>query len=190
MSGVDRRIDRPSRVDRTGFLALVAAVGATGAMVGMQVLNERLKGASAPHGIVSFQLAGSQESAAAILGQWHASDVIDAAKTMMLLDLGYPIVYAAALALGVRWAALRVGRPRWVRRGLIVAVSAAVADYIENAGQIWQLWTDTASAPAAGLALVAAIVKFALLVLDVLAIVVLVARPGHSARVGTQEARG
>ncbi len=189
MSGVDRQTNRPPRVDRTGFLALVATVVAVGAMVGMQVLNERLKGANAPHGIVSFQLAGSQESAAAILGQWHATDAIDAAKTMMLADLGYPIVYAAALALGARWAALRARRPRWVRRGLIVAVSVAVVDYIENAGQIWQLWTDTASAPAAGLALAAAIVKFALLALGVLTIVMLVARPDHSARVGNRKGR-
>lgn len=143
-----------------GALALVV-------LVAQQPWNERLTGSAAPHGIVSFEVAGTAERAAAMLEQWAAAGETSTAWWLMAIDLGYPILYAVALLAGLAWA-LR-GRPsRW----RIAPVAAAVLDYVENAGLIAQLAQDHGSGGLAAVAAVAAYGKFALIIASLVMIVI------------------
>ncbi|PID53892.1 MAG: hypothetical protein CSB46_05530 [Micrococcales bacterium] len=95
---------------------------------------------------------------------------------MMLIDLVYPVVYAAALVLALRWAVARAGYPRWLRGATLVPAAAAVLDYVENIGLIRQLWGRQAGEGWAAVAFVAAAGKFALIgvaIAGVLALAVL-----------------
>ncbi len=66
-----------------GALALVV-------LVAQQPWNERLTGSAAPHGIVSFEVAGTAERAGAMLEQWAAAGETSTAWWLMAIDLGYP----------------------------------------------------------------------------------------------------
>jgi hypothetical protein len=116
--------------------------------------------------IIDFELAGSVERTEEILATWRAEGVLDEAKAIQVLDLFYPLVYAAALAGGCIAASgawQRAGRPRLAAAGIVmawVAFAAAGFDYVENLGLGISLWGDPAS-PWPQVALVAALLKFA-----------------------------
>jgi hypothetical protein len=116
--------------------------------------------------IFDFELAGSVERAGEILATWEAEGVVDDAKAIQLVDIVYPLVYAAALAgacvaaAGARGGA---GRPRLARLGIgaaWIAFAAACFDYLENVGLAFSLWGEPA-APWPQLAYGAAMLKFA-----------------------------
>jgi sugar phosphate isomerase/epimerase len=98
------------------------------------------------HGIVSFEFAGSVRRANEILTTWRAAGVEQMAKYVQLLDVVYPVVYAAALAgcaIAAGHALRRAGADRiagvaptiaWV------AFAAAAFDYVENIGLDIALW--------------------------------------------------
>lgn len=124
-------------------------------------------------GIIAFELAGSVDNAEEILARWRAEDVIGMAKTIQLVDLVYPFVYAFALAGGCLAAGRaweRAGRPSPARLGIPLAAAALAAvafDLVENLGIAVSLWGDPAS-PWPQLTLVAALVKFTLIAVTLL----------------------
>jgi len=117
---------------------------------------------AAPLGIVSFQLAGSGNTAHTILDSWQDTGR-NAALINLAVDYPYLVIYAALLSLLCRRAAASLARyaavGRTCARGAWVA---AGCDAIENLALLAQLL----NAPGDGAALVAlafASVKFALL---------------------------
>ncbi|HYI37000.1 MAG TPA: hypothetical protein VEX39_10365 [Thermoleophilaceae bacterium] len=116
--------------------------------------------------IVDFELAGSVGEAKEILAGWRAEGVIGEAKAIQLFDLVFPLIYASALAgccLAAAGVWRRRGRPRAAALGVAMAwlaLAAAGFDYVENVGLAVSLWHEPVS-PWPGLALVAAVLKFA-----------------------------
>lgn len=166
----------------SGRVALAWGVAGVAGLLAVAPLDQHLRGTAAPSGIVSYELAGTAARARAILDQWSAGSVVDTAKTMMLIDLAYPLIYGYALFIALRWAAARAGRPGQGRGLGWLAIGAAAADYVENAALIWQLWADRATSLSAGLAAGAAWVKFALIVASLVAVAALVIRRIRSRR--------
>ncbi|KMQ73398.1 hypothetical protein [Marinobacter subterrani] len=103
-------------------------------LLALLLVNQPLQTASAPQGIVSYQLAGTADQAHAILRSWR-SDGIGWAKISLWLDFLFIPIYLLALfhltrhltrdRPGVRE---RVGA-RWVRA---LFVAAGLADFAEN----------------------------------------------------------
>lgn len=116
--------------------------------------------------IVEFELAGTVDRADEILATWREEGVVDDAKALQLVDLVYPLIYAAALAgacVAAAGAWSGMGREGMAKAGSAmawVAFAAATLDYAENLGLGISLWHEPAS-PWPQLALVAALGKFA-----------------------------
>jgi hypothetical protein len=150
---------------RRAALACVVLVALLPVVLGA-IVKPLHEGEPGGESIVDFELAGSVERAEEILATWRAEDVLDEAKAIQILDLLYPLVYAAALAgccVAAAGAWRRAGRPRLANAGIVlawVAFAAAGFDYIENLGLAVSLWGEPAS-PWPQLALVAALLKFA-----------------------------
>jgi hypothetical protein len=169
-----RQVRDPDKAGPSGRVALARAAAAVAGLLAVIPLDQRVRGAAAPRGIVSYELAGTADRARAILDQWADGSVVGVAKAMMLIDLAYPLIYGLALLTGLRWAATKAGRAPWLRRMSWMAIAAPAADYVENAALIGQLWTDRATTLSAGLAAAAAWVKFALIIACMLSIAALV----------------
>jgi hypothetical protein len=133
-------------------------------------LHEDKKGGES---IVDFELAGSVDRTEEILATWRAEGVVDDAKTIQILDLIYPLIYAAALAglcLAAAGAWSRAGWPRLASAGIAmawVAFAAAGFDYVENLALGVSLW-DEPTEPWPRVAFVAALLKFAGIYLSLL----------------------
>ncbi len=130
-------------------------------------LDAGLRSASAPHGIVSFELAGAR-GAAAVLAGWTSAQRLDAALVQGL-DMLFLLAYSTALACGALLLGRRQAARAWVgaagRWAAWAASGAALADVIENVALIQQLRAGAADPARADLAAGAAWVKFALLAL-------------------------
>jgi hypothetical protein len=154
-----------------GRRAALLGAAALGLLVAQQPWNAVLTGPAAPHGIVSFELAGSAAQADAMLAQWTAAGVTGTAWWLMAIDLGYPILYAVALDRALAWATR--GRPsRW----RLAPLGAAAMDYAENAALIAQLAQGRGSGWAAAVAAGAAFGKFVLILMSVTVVIVSVVR--------------
>jgi hypothetical protein len=89
-------------------------------------------------GIVGFELAGSEERAAEILGEW-GEEGEDAARASLWIDYAYILSYGAFLtlaAIATRELALRSGWRRMASAGLaaIPLAAAGAFDAIEDVG--------------------------------------------------------
>ena len=119
--------------------------------------------------IVAFEVAGSVARTEEILAAWRAEDVVGIAKGIQLADIVYPFVYALAIAGGCVGAAAawaRAGNARMAHVANVlawVATSAIVFNYVENLGLAVSLW-GTPATPWPQLALIAALLKFAVIV--------------------------
>ena len=145
-------------------LARAFAVAALTFLILITVLSAPLRGDVAPLGIVSLQVAGSPEVAAAILDSWAA---VPRARLLWAhgLDHVFPFAYAGAIGLA---AATISGRSRSAVPASAVAAGgalvAAVADQVENLA----MWVTILQEPGWASVLVtlaAATVKFAALAL-------------------------
>jgi hypothetical protein len=143
------------------------------------VLDQPLRTSAAPHGIVSFELAGSPDTAFQIMVSWEdVCDECPAAEKFkpylyaafgLGLDYLFMPVYALALSLGLLLAGN--GKKSWYRTLTIWmgwgAFAAALFDAVENYA-LWKILTGNFAAPFPQVALFCAIVKFALLAAGIL----------------------
>ncbi len=121
---------------------------------------------AAPYGVVSFELAGSLQTAAEILASWDANAQLRAAFGLGL-DYLFMVVYASTIALGTGMAARTLRRRGWplARWSEVVAwgvILAALLDAVENIALLTLLWGTLAN-PWPALARGCATLKFVLL---------------------------
>ena len=147
-------------------LGLIAAAVATALLLlAMSPSDQRMQDTGGP-GIVPFELAGSQQRADEILGEW-GEEGQDAARESLWIDFGFLVAYGAFLTLLLAAARdLAVGRG-WPRLGAIgrifisFGVLAAAFDALENVCLLLTL--DDAGAAFPLLATIFATCKFILL---------------------------
>lgn len=121
----------------------------------------------APHGIVSFELAGDAASAAAILASWSERSR-EVAFLIQGFDYLYLLVYSAWFSLAARFLGARLSGS-WQAAGMLVScivLIAAPLDAVENYALLRQLF-DGASVTHASLAWWCAVPKFGLVVVAV-----------------------
>jgi len=164
---------------RRGLIA--AGIATVLLFLAMAPAEERAKDTGGP-GLVPFELAGSQDRADEILGEW-GEEGQDAARESLWIDFGFLVAYGAFLTLLLAAARdLAVGRG-WRRLGAIggivisFGVLAAVFDALENVCLLLTL--DDAGAAFPVLATIFAGCKFILLAA---AIAYLIASGGMWAR--------
>ena len=115
---------------------IATAAMAVALLAALMVLDQVLRTAAAPDGIVSFELAGTMRNAQRILDSWPPEARV-AAGLSLGLDYLFLVVYAAAIAMGCALAADRL-KPRHQelsRLGTALAWSQFVAagcDMAEN----------------------------------------------------------
>jgi hypothetical protein len=144
--------------------ARVAAVLALLILATILILGDPLRTAVAPLGIVSLQFVTSPLAAEAVLASW---ETIPQARLLWAhgLDLVLPVAYASAIVLAAAGSARRARvRVMSVRTAAVAAISAAVADQIENLAMFATILVRPTWASVL-VTLVAAIAKFALLML-------------------------
>ena len=117
-------------------------------------------------GTVDFEVAASPHRAQEIVSGWRGADVLQNAAFIDGLDFLFALLYTSAIAGGCVAAALawrRRVRPRLAAVGIAIAWAASAAaafDWTENIA-LGVMLLDEPSAPWPGIALAAAIPKFA-----------------------------
>jgi hypothetical protein len=122
-------------------LVLIVVFGTTGVPLNTE---------AAPYGVVSFELAGSEERAKAILSSWDPS-ARERAAFGLGLDFLFIPVYTIAIALGCTLASRGMRSREWplakVGKPLIVGVClAGLLDVVENISLLVILF-DSVSSP-------------------------------------------
>jgi len=148
---------------RRGLIA--SGIAAVALLLAMSPAEDRMQEAGGP-GIVPFELAGSQDRADEIMGEW-GEEGQDAARESLWIDFGFLLAYGALLTLAL--AAVRdLARERgWARLAKVGAVAvafgalAAAFDALENICLLLTL--DGAGAAFPALATAFAACKFILL---------------------------
>lgn len=123
---------------------------------------------AAPRGIVSLELAGSAERAAAILASWGPPQR-EAAAFGLGLDFLFLLLYPVAISLACRLVALRIEpqRPRWARVGQAIALAVPLCvalDAVENAA-LWRMLQLGPTGPWPMISAICAAPKFGLILL-------------------------
>lgn len=119
---------------RRGLIA--SGIAAVILLLAMSPAEERMKDAGGP-GVVSFELAGSQDRADEILSEW-GEDGQDAARESLWIDFGFLVAYGIFLTLAVAAVRDMAGERGWSRLAAIGAVVvpfgtlAAAFDALEN----------------------------------------------------------
>lgn len=152
----------------TGWSLLLTAV--------FQFLDQPLRTAAAPMGIVSFELARTVANAQAILASWDASARVYAGLSLGL-DALYPPLYATAIGFACAGVAVRLqrrGRLGWMVVGIWLTWGMAVAalfDYVENVALVAQLLgSEAAYLPTVAWAM--ASLKFAIIIAAFLYVII------------------
>ncbi len=131
-------------------------------------INQPLRTAVAPQGIISYEFAGDLETAQAIIHSWDDQAKLRAAGGLGI-DFLYPLVYGIAISLAVVVASgtfkgKRAQLGNWLAWGVWLA---AALDYIENIA-LWQLLQGSANTLLPQIAYWCAAFKFLLLILALL----------------------
>ncbi len=142
--------------------ALTAIIG--------KLLSGDLKTREAPHGIISFELAGSVDKARQIIAAWEAARITDRAFFSLKLDFAWIPCYSTSLSVACAWTSEMIARhqrqalarfgillawAQWFAGGLDVAENIALLIVLK--GRATSFWTRAAQ--------LAAILKFALALL-------------------------
>lgn len=114
-------------------------------MLAFQSTGAALTTPAAPYGVVSFELAGSEEQMQAILNSW-SPETRQRAAFGLGLDFLFMPVYASLLAFGCGMAARALRRQDWPLANLGVLLAwlifvAAVLDVFENVSLLQVLWS-------------------------------------------------
>lgn len=137
-------------------------------MAVLNLVDQPLITPAAPFGIVSFELAGNDTRAQAILASWDETARLHAAFSLGLDYLFMP-AYALTIGLGAWWAGDALKKKRWPLAGLGMPIAAgqalaALFDGVENLGLALILLAGS-GAPWAALARGCALAKFGLIFL-------------------------
>lgn len=148
-------------------------------------INQPLQNASAPRGIISFQMAATADQSRVILQSWQAND-LGWAIASLILDYLFIALYLTTLLLltrhfsqdrpGIRERTLA----RWIRT---LFITAALADVIENSLLLNNLGGTPTDMSSLG-ATLCALVKFTGLLTGTAGLVVLRAARRHPLTVG------
>jgi hypothetical protein len=152
--------------DSARAVSRIAGLVAVTLIILIQVLAPTLATDAAPYGIVSLQLATSQEAAARIVASWEGTALAVAAFSHGL-DLVLPLAYALGIGAAARVRALRA--PAAVPAARLAAWSvlvAAATDLVENIAMAATILVG-ASWASVIVTLVAAVAKWASLTLAV-----------------------
>jgi hypothetical protein len=142
----------------------IAGAAALAIWVFLFIQDSRIRDSGGP-GIVSFEVAGTEEEAQEILEDWGEQGRDDA-RVSIYADFPYLIAYSVFLAVGCTIAAERLARRgmnRLARIGPMLGWTMFLAgafDVIENLAMLQVIDGETATWP--GVALYAAIPKFAI----------------------------
>ena len=137
------------------------AVFATALMV---FVDLPLQGEASPHGIVSFELAGTPHRALRILLEWKSRNALGYANLSLIVDFIYLIIYSLFFSALALWVGVRLGEKTWSMRAAWAATIAAAFDVLENGVLLYELNRFTSPAPFPQLAVSFALAKFALLI--------------------------
>lgn len=132
----------------------------------MMFVDVPLQGESSPHGIVSFELAGTPHQALRILLEWKSRDALGVARLSLIVDFIYLIIYSLFFAALALWVGTKLGDEKWSIRAAWAASIAAAFDVLENGVLLVELNRFTSPAPYPQLAASFALAKFALLLLS------------------------
>ena len=147
----------------------IAGAAALAVWVFLFIQDSQIKDSGGP-GIIGFEVAGTEKEAQEILEEWGAQGRDDA-RVSILADFPYLVAYSVFLAVGCTIASERLGRRGMTRLaglGPLLGWSmfaAAVFDAIENVAMLRVIDGHTATWP--GIALYAAIPKFAIAALGI-----------------------
>ena len=123
-----------------------------------------LQGEASPHGIVSFELAGTPQRALRMLLEWKSRNALGYAKLSLIVDFVYLTIYGLFFASLAVWVGHRLDERVWSARAAWAAFCAAAFDVLENGVLLYQLNRFTSASPFPQLAVSFAAVKFALLI--------------------------
>jgi hypothetical protein len=151
--------------ERPGLVFLLLLTGMVAVMIPLTIVSQPLKTGAARDGIISYELAANSINASKIIQSWDDSVRLHAAFSLGL-DYLFLVAYSTTIGFACVWAASVLGRwrPALLTIGLVVAWgqwAAALFDATENTALITMLF-GAVSDLLATLALVAAILKFAL----------------------------
>jgi hypothetical protein len=139
-------------------------------MVFLNNSGNHLRTAEAPTGIVSYELARDEETAANILNSWDAEAKIYAAFNLGL-DYLWMIFYSTTIALGLVWTAdileLKGASLTFFHLLAWGQWLAALLDALENTALLVMLF-DQATSPWPIIAYWSAVIKFTLVILGIL----------------------
>lgn len=136
----------------------------------LERIDRPLRGPSAQRGIVSFEVARTSTNAGAILRMWRQQSVLPAARAGLLLDFPFIATYAPALAFG----SLMTGSALLARSWPLAAAAEPLAwaallagalDVVEDLALLRELLADDPTQPWPTIAYLAALAKFALIIL-------------------------
>lgn len=152
---------------------MASGIATVALLLAMAPSDERMKDTGGP-GIVPFELAGGQDRAEEIMGEW-GEEGQDAARESLWIDFGFMLAYGTFLTLALAWARDAIGARNFpgLSRAAPVAVwlgaAAAACDAVENVFLLLTL--DEVGAATPTIATVFAAAKFALLFAAILYIV-------------------
>jgi len=129
----------------------------------MMFLDVPLQGEASPHGIVSFELAGTPHQALRILLEWKSREALGHGRLSLVADFAYLLVYASFFSALALWVGAKLSEASWSMRAAWAATTAAVVDMIENGVLLYELNRLTSPSPYPQLAAALAIGKFVLL---------------------------
>lgn len=130
----------------------------------MMFIDVPLQGDSSPHGVVSFELAGTPHQALRILLEWKSRDALGYGRLSLIVDFIYLLIYALFFSSLALWVGARLGDGKWSVRAAWAATIAAAFDLLENGVLLYELNRFTSPSPYPQVAASFALTKFALLV--------------------------
>lgn len=130
----------------------------------MMFVDVPLQGEASPHGIVSFELAGTPHQALRILLEWKSRNALGYANLSLIADFIYLIIYSLFFSALALWVGVRLGENTWSARAAWAATIAAALDVLENGVLLYELNRFTSPAPYPQLAVSFALAKFAFLI--------------------------
>jgi hypothetical protein len=132
----------------------------------MMFVDLPLQGESSPHGIVSFELAGTPHQALRILLEWRSRNALGYARLSLIVDFVYLLIYALFFSSLALWVGARLGHVKWSMRAAWSATLAAAFDVLENGVLLYELNRFTSPSPYPQVAASFALTKFALLLVS------------------------